>query len=272
MATTDLIAFFGGAVAGGLGALVGIGGGVLLVPLLHGFMGLPFREATAISLVGVLGTSSSAVMSPPGRRLLNPRLAVLLLLFSVTGAMVGADSFTRFSDRTYELIFGATAAVIAAMMLIRLNQRNIQPPHIDPGVLGGRFMDDDTGQEVAYRVKRVPLALVVSFLAGVLASYIGIGGGILIVPVLNAACGVPLRAAAATSVLMIGVTAIPGVAAHWASGFLNDFRLPAIATLGVLIGFQGGLALSPRAPVGLLKLVMAVILTAVGIQYLFFQS
>src|SRR5688572_14526916 len=98
----ELLAFIGGTIAGFLGALVGIGGGVLLVPLLNGLMGLPFREATGVSLVSVLGTASSAVMAPAGRRLLNARLAILLLLFSVTGATVGAKYLTVFPEDTYK--------------------------------------------------------------------------------------------------------------------------------------------------------------------------
>jgi uncharacterized membrane protein YfcA len=70
---------------------------------------------------------------------------------------------------------------------------------------------------------------------------------------------------------MIGVTAVPGVAAHWAGGFLADFRLPALTTIGAMAGFQFGLAISPRAPVWALKMVMAVILTVVAIQYLMFR-
>lgn len=272
MAAIELLALVAGVAAGCLGALLGIGGGVLLVPLLNGVMGLSFRDATAVSLVGVLGTSASAVTVPAGRRLINARLAILLLLFSVTGATLGGKALTAFSELTYQRLFGLTAGVIATMMLIRLNKRNVRPvASVDTGILGGRVFDDDLGTEVVYRVRRLPFALGVSFVAGVLASFIGIGGGILIVPALNAMCGVPLRVAAATSVLMIGVTAVPGVVAHWAAGFLGDFHLAGLTTIGVLVGFQIGTAGSPRAPVWWLKLVMAVILVAVAFQYVFLR-
>lgn len=269
MSSIELLALAAGVVAGCLGALLGIGGGVLLVPLLNGLMGLSFREATAVSLVGVLGTSASAVTVPAGRKLINARLAILLLLSSVTGATLGGKALTAFSDLTYQRLFGITAGAIAAMMLVRLNKRNVRPvASLDTGILGGGVYDDDLGTEVVYRVRRLPLALGVSFVAGVLASFIGIGGGILIVPALNAMCGVPLRVAAATSVLMIGVTAVPGVAAHWSGGFLGDFHLAGLTTTGALIGFQVGTAASPRAPVWWLKVIMAVILVAVAFQYL----
>ena len=256
-----------GAIAGCLGALVGIGGGVFLVPVLNVFVGLPFNQATAASLVGVLATSGSGGLSP-GPRLYNARLAILLLLFSVAGSTIGARTLNLFSDDTLKLIFGGTAAAIAALMLVRLNTRNVMPVGVDTGVLGGHFHDHDTNGDVAYRVKRVPVAAAVSFAAGVLTSLIGIGGGILIVPMLNTLCGVPLRVAAATSVLMIGVTAVPSLAARWAGGDLTDFHVAAVTAVGVLLGFQLGRALSPLAPVRWLKMVMAVLVALVAAQYL----
>ena len=263
----------GGVVAGFLGAVIGIGGGVLLIPLLNGFLGLPFATARGVSLIGVLGTSGSGVMAPAGRRLVNHRLAVFLLLFSVSGASLGARFQTVFSDRTYELIFGLAMGAIAALMLLRLNNRNILPPNTtDLGMLGARFHDDETDTDMSYRVKRLPVAAAAAFLAGVLASLIGIGGGIVIVPTLNSLCGVPMRVAAATSVLMIGVTAIPGTAASWDGGFLGDYHLAGMACLGALMGFQVGLRVSPVAPVKWLKVGMSMLLTLVAIQYLFLKS
>ena len=272
MITPEIFALLAGALAGCLGALVGVGGGIVLVPLLNVVMGLSFREATAVSLVGVLATSSSAPMGPSTRRLINPRLATVLLFFSVSGASLGAKVLNVFAEDTYTLIFGITAAVIAALMFSRLNRRNVMPVgHVDTGVLGGVFHDDDTGKDVAYRVKRLPVALVISFAAGVLASFIGVGGGIIIVPVLNTLCGVPMRVAAATSVLMVGVTAVPAVVVHWAGGYLGDLHLAGATAVGVLGGFQFGLWLSPRAPVRWLKTGMALLLVAVAVQYLWFR-
>ena len=272
MPSLDVLALVGGVAAGFLGALFGIGGGVFLVPLLNGLLGLPFQEARGISLVGVLGTSASAAMAPPGRRLVNPRLAIFLLLFSVSGAVVGALYAASFSERVYEVLFGASMALVCVLMLVRRNVRNVLPADTsDLGVFGGRIHDDDSGREVAYRLKRLPVASGVAFLAGALASLVGIGGGIVIVPALNSLCGVPIRVAAATSVLMIGVTAVPGVIASWQDGFLADYHLAALTCLGALAGFQVGLRLSPMLPVRRLKLFMSGLLALVAIQYLFLR-
>ena len=121
-------------------------------------------------------------------------------------------------------------------MLARVNRRNvINDPHADPGRLGDRFHDVDSGHVVTYRIKRLPLALSASFIAGNLSSLLGIGGGVIKVPVLNAWCGMPLRAAAATSAMMIGVTATSGAIIYYGHGNLQPLAA-APAVLGVQFG------------------------------------
>jgi uncharacterized membrane protein YfcA len=260
-----------GVLAGGLGALLGIGGGVVLVPLVHAVLGRSFREAAAVSLVAVLATSASVAASTEIRRLLNVRLAIVMLIFSVSGATFGASVLHLLSEQTYERIFGLTAAVIAVGMLQRLDKRNVRTAGdvVDPGVLGGHFYDEDTRTDVVYHPRRIPLAMSAAFGAGTLSSLLGIGGGILVVPSLNSWCGVPMRVAATTSAFMIGITAIPGAIAHYHLGYMNDFRLPAAAALGVLIGYRLGVGLGQRTPVRGLKLLMAGLLSVVALRYLF---
>jgi uncharacterized protein len=259
-----------GVLAGGLGALLGIGGGVVLVPLVHAVLGRSFREAAAVSLVAVLSTSASVAAATETRRLLNVRLALILLIFSVSGATFGANVLHLLSEQTYEKIFGITAAVIAVGMLQRLDKRNVRSGAavVDPGVLGGHFYDEDTRTEVYYHPRRIPLAMAAAFGAGTLSSLLGIGGGILVVPSLNSWCAVPMRVAAATSAFMIGITAIPGAIAHYHLGYLTDFRLAAAAAIGVLIGYRLGISLGQRTPVRGLKILMAVMLAVVALKYL----
>ena len=117
-------------------------------------------------------------------------------------------------------LFALVTAVISGMMLTRLDRRNMLDARVDPGRLGGRYFDDESGREVVYRVKRLPIGMSVSWLAGYVSGALGIGGGILKVPTLNLWCGVPLRAAAATSGLMIGVTAVASIPIHYANGYI----------------------------------------------------
>src|SRR4029453_4640285 len=120
---------------------------------------------------------------------------------------------------TLQRLFGVVAMIVAIIMLTRLKRRNvILDPTGDPGLLGGRYYEEESGGTVTYRVKRLPVAIVASFVAGNVWSLRGIGGGIVKVPVLIAWCGVPLRAAAAPSAFMIGVTATAGAMIYLGRG------------------------------------------------------
>jgi uncharacterized membrane protein YfcA len=257
-----------GAVAGCLGALLGLGGGVFLVPFLNAWLGLDFKTAAAISLVTVIATSSAVSAATTGRNLINLRLGMLLEVASAAGGVATGVTIAHLSDVTLERGFAVIAALIAVLMLTRLERRNvISDTTVDPGPLGGRFHDGESGGEVVYKVHRLPVALGVSFVAGNVSAAFGIGGGILKVPVLTAWCGVPMRVAAATSSLMIGVTAVASVPIQYANGYVNP-PLAAAAVLGVLIGSRGGLWFGARARAKWLKLMMAIVLVLVSMIYL----
>jgi uncharacterized protein len=256
-----------GVVAGMLGALLGLGGGVFLVPFLNIVLGLPFKVAGAISLVTVIATSSAVSARTTGRHLINLRLGMILEMASAAGGLVAALTLHLFSERLLYALFAFVTAAIAAIMLTRLDRRNVLDATTDPGRLGGRYHDDESGREVVYRVKRLPVGLSVSWLAGYISGAFGIGGGILKVPVLNVWCGVPLRAAAATSGLMIGVTAVASVPIHYANGYVLP-GYAASAVLGVLLGSQAGFWCGERTPTRWLKLLMAAVLLTVSIIYL----
>jgi uncharacterized membrane protein YfcA len=256
-----------GAVAGGLGALLGIGGGVFLVPFLNAWFGIDFKTAAAISLVTVIATSSAVSAGTTGRHLINLRLGMLLEVASAAGGVAAGLTIAHLSDITLELGFAIATALIGLLMLTRLEQRNvIDDPAADPGPLGGRFHDEESGGEVVYQIRRLPVALGVSFLAGNVSAAFGIGGGILKVPVLNAWCGMPIRAAAATSSLMIGVTAVASVPIQYAHGYVKP-PLAAAAVLGVLVGSRAGLWFGGRARAKWLKILMAAVLMLVSLIY-----
>jgi uncharacterized membrane protein YfcA len=256
-----------GAVAGCFGALLGIGGGIFLVPFLNLVMGLSTTNAFGISLITVIATSSVVSASSGRLQVANLRLGMVLEIFTTIGGVLGGYLVYRIGESTRQLVFGWTMAAIAVVMLTRLKRRNvIRDPSIDVGVLGGRYHEDESGGEVAYRVTRVPLAFLISTAAGVLATLAGIGGGVLKVPALNAWCGVPMRAAAATSALMIGVTAMVGAIIYFAHGDIKP-DLAAAAVLGVLAGSKAGFRIAARSRAMHLKGLMAFVLAAVAILY-----
>jgi uncharacterized membrane protein YfcA len=260
-----LIIFAAGTAAGALGALLGIGGGVFLVPLLNLALGFPIAVAAAISLATVIATSSTVTAGKAGKQLINFRLGMVLEVATAAGSVLGGFTAQLVSQPTLQQLFGVITGAVALLTVARANKRNIiLDPATDPGALGGRFHDEETGATVSYRIKRLPLALVVSFIAGNVSSLLGIGGGVIKVPVLNGWCGMPLRAAAATSAFMIGVTATGGVIVYYVSGQLLP-GAAAAAILGVQLGSFAGLHLSPRLPIKALKLLLASVLGIVAV-------
>jgi uncharacterized protein len=253
----------GGALAGGLGAILGIGGGVFLVPFLTLALGVPIKQALAASLVTVIATST-AVSAGSNRHLINERLGLVLEVATVAGSLVGGITAAALSPSTLHAIFAFSTFSIALVMLTRLDTRNvIFDQSVDPGILGGRFFDEETARDVVYQVKRVPLALVGSFAAGNLSTLLGIGGGIMKVPLLNAFCGVPIRPAAATSAFMIGVTATSGAVIYHGRGDLVPI-MAAAAVLGVRIGSGAGMRLGAGVGARRTKQLMACVLVVVS--------
>src|SRR5574338_645522 len=256
-----------GATAGCFGALLGIGGGVFLVPFLNLVLGYSFKQAVATSLVTVIATSSAVSARTAGKQLINLRLGMLLEVATAAGGLAGGLIVVLMSDRTLQLMFAVVTGVIAIGTVGRRHKRNVSlHPDPDPGRLGGQYHEEESGGMVTYRVRRLPVALAVSFVAGNISSFLGIGGGILKVPALNAWCGVPLRAAAATSALMIGVTAVSAVPVYYAGGLILE-NVAAATVLGVLAGSGAGFWIASHAKVKWLKLLLAAVLLGVSLSY-----
>ena len=267
-ASLALIIFVAGAIAGSLGALLGLGGGIFLVPFLNLGLSFPITTAAAISLTTVIATSSSVSAGRAGKQLINMRLGMLLEVATAAGSLLGGVTAQLLAQSTLQKLFGVTTVIVAVIMLSRLQRRNvILDPSADPGLLGGRFYEEESAATVTYRVRRLPVAIVASFIAGNLSSLLGIGGGFIKVPVLNAWCGVPIRAAAATSAFMIGVTATAGAVIYYGRGQLIP-ALAAAAVLGVQLGSWGGMRFGQRASARWLKLLMAVLLLMIAVMML----
>jgi uncharacterized membrane protein YfcA len=259
-----LLIFAAGAAAGGLGALLGIGGGVFLVPFLNLALDFPFTVAAAISLTTVIATSSTVSAGRTGQQLINLRLGMVLEVATAAGSLLGGVTAQMVAQSTLQRLFGLVTSIVSIMMLSRLNRRNvILDPSVDAGSLGGRYYEEESGCMVTYRVKRLPVALAASFIAGNVSSFLGIGGGVIKVPVLNAWCGVPLRAAAATSAFMIGVTATAGAVIYYGHGQLIP-ALAAAAVLGVQLGSWSAMRLGARTSAKWLKLMLAIVLFVVS--------
>jgi uncharacterized protein len=258
-----------GAAAGGLGSMLGLGGGVFLVPFLNAALGFPLNIASGVGLMTVVATSSVVARGTSRSGVVNIRLGMALQIAAAAGGYFGGTFARRIPEHLLQLVFSGVTGAIAAIMLSRLERRNvILDRSIDPGPFGGRFFEEESGQEVVYRTRRLPTAFGVSLLAGSISGLLGLGGGILQVPALNAWCGVPMRAAAATSAIMIGITAAASAPLYLVRGDIIP-PLAAAAVLGTFMGSRVGLWFGGRTRAKWLKVLMAGVLAFVSISYLF---
>lgn len=252
-----------GVVAGVMGGMLGLGGGVFLVPVLVQALGVPMPQAVAVSLTTVVATSNAVSGSMAGRQYINLRLGFLLELLTAAGGLLGSLVAVSVAPRALMITFGVVMVLMSVLTFVRRAHRNNLPESADPGEWGGRFIDEVSGEAVVYRVTRMPLALVTSFVAGVLSTLLGLGGGVVKVPVLNAWCGVPMRVVSATSAFMIGVTATSGALVYFGRGLLLPV-LAASAVLGVRVGSTVGLRLGRTLSPARLKTILAVVLLGVA--------
>lgn len=251
-----------GAATGLLGALLGLGGGVLLVPLLTIGLGVPIRAAIAASLLSVIASASASATVNLSRGLVNLRLGLVLEVATAVGGLSGGLLSQVLSTRQLFVLFAVTMSIMGLIVLARSKRRNVLPDTgAEPGALGGRIQEGETSY--IYRLKRLPLALAASLGAGAISGLLGLGGGIIKVPVLATFCGIPIKVAAATSTFMIGVTAAASAFIYYSRGDV-DLHLAAAVCLGSLPASLLGAQLSTRVEARALKVLMALLLLAVG--------
>jgi len=247
--------------------MLGLGGGVFLVPFLNVVLGFPLNVASGVGLMTVVATSSVVARGTSRSGIVNLRLGMVLQVAAATGGYVGGTIVQRIPEHTLQLMFAVVTLGIALIMLARLERRNvILDRAASTGRFGGRYYEEESGQQVLYRTRRMPAALGVSLVAGSISGLLGIGGGILQVPALNAWCGVPMRAAAATSAVMIGITAAASAPLYYGRGDIIP-PLAAAAVLGTFAGSRAGMWVAARLPAKGLKLLMAGVLMFVSATY-----
>lgn len=263
-----LILSFGSGVAG---ALLGLGGGVFLVPLLVFLLGVPIHLASGASIVAVVATSSAAAATYVKEEMTNMRLGMFLELATTLGAVSGAFLTSLVSEGVLQFVFGISLLYAAAMMY--LQQRRVKRSWAQGSndrlaellALGGRYFDAARGDEITYGVDRTPLTFGASYLAGVVSGLLGIGGGGVKVPAMNVLGGVPMKAAVATSNFMIGVTAAASALVYIRKQYVDAF-FTAPVVLGTLIGASVGAQLTNRVKGDVLKQLFIVVLTLLAVK------
>jgi uncharacterized membrane protein YfcA len=260
-----LFLLVGGFIAGTFGALLGLGGGVLLIPFLVMVLGVPMHQAIATSIIAVIATSSAGAAMNLERRVVNMRLGMLLEIATVIGAILGGVTANYLSAGILTKLFSGLLFVVALVMVWRTQHNNAQETIDTNGVLSGIFIDHASGEAVTYTVKKVPAVLCISLVAGNVSGLLGVGGGIFKVPAMHMISGIPIKAATATSNFMIGVTAAASAFIYFAHGHINPF-VASTAALGVLAGSMTGVRISRKIHSIVLTWIFAVALLGISLQ------
>ncbi len=257
--------------AGLIGSLVGLGGGIFVVPLLTIGFGLPIRLAIGASIVSVIATSSGAAAAYVRDRLTNLRIGMFLEVATTLGALAGALLAAVAPTGLLYVVFGIVLLVSVVPLVLKLGEE--LPEHVQSDALArrlrleGSYPDRLLGTEVAYRVTHVPLGFALMCGAGLLSGLLGIGSGAFKVLAMDNAMKLPMKVSTTTSNFMIGVTAAASAGIYFERGDMDPLVAAPVA-LGVLAGATVGAKLLGRlSNVTILKIFVPILLL-VGIRML----
>ena len=255
--------------AGLLGSLTGLGGGVVLVPLLTIFFHVDIRYAIGASLVSVIATSSGAAASYVKEGFSNIRIGMFLEIATTFGALLGAFLATRIPTSVLAIIFGAV--LLYSAFLSRktrtLAQRTLpRDPLASRLRLNGSF--PDIGGKRSYNVQNVHTGFSLMFGAGALSGMLGIGSGAVKVLAMDQAMQIPFKVSTTTSNFMIGVTAAASAGVYLSRGYV-DPGLSMPVMLGVLVGSLLGSRILVKAETKSLRLVFSLVILVLGLQMLY---
>lgn len=274
--------------AGSIGALLGLGGGIIIVPILTLFLHLPFQLAVGASIVSVIATSSGAAATYVKDHLSNLRVGMFLEIATTTGAISGAILATVLRGSVLYVIFSLVLfyslwpmgrKIFAEMRQIPLRGVTADPAlAIVEGVqtpdplatklrLDSSYHDKAIHRTVEYHLHHVPLGLSMMYIAGMSSGLLGIGSGAFKVLAMDNAMGMPMKASSATSNFMIGVTAAASAGIYFLRGDISPLVAAPVA-LGVLAGSVLGTRLLTHMAGEKVRLIFAIVLTIIALQML----
>jgi uncharacterized membrane protein YfcA len=267
---TFTLAIFGTSIlAGLLGALTGLGGGVVVVPVLALLFHVDLRYAIGASLVSVIATSSGAAAAYVREGFSNIRIGMFLEIATTLGALVGAYLTAMISTKAIGIVFGIVL-LYSAIASFRGKHEDATPEHTgglaDRLRLEGEYPTDSGLQP--YVARHVPAGFGIMFLAGGLSGLLGIGSGAVKVLAMDQAMRLPFKVSTTTSNFMIGVTAAASAGIYISRGYI----MPSLAMpvmLGVLGGSLVGSRILVRARVSTLRMIFAVVIVVLGVEMIY---
>lgn len=265
MPMTSLVLLPISVIAGFVGSILGLGGGIIVVPVLTLFFGIDIRYAVAASLVSIIATSSGAAASFLKDHLTNLRLAILLEIGTVFGAMTGFLLSTSMKSTTLYLWFGGFLLFSAFMMFRQKKDPRAETNHPWSNKLGLDSKFPESGEWVHYKVANVPFGLISMYVAGVFSALLGIGSGIFKIMAMDGAMKLPMKVSSATSNFMIGVTASASAGAYLIRGDIKP-EIASPVALGIIVGAYIGARVMPKLNAALIRKVFIVFMIIIAIQ------
>lgn len=267
--TFTLLIWVGSLLGGYLGSLVGLGGGVVVVPLLTLIFHVDIHYAIGAALVSVIATSSGAAAAYVREGYSNVRVGMFLEMATTTGALVGAALVLYLHATLISIIFGVVLLYSAYTSMRPIPE---VPRDVPPDKLATWLRMDSTYPEgdrlEKYHVRNVPGGFGIMFLAGILSGLLGIGSGAVKVLAMDKAMKLPFKVSTTTSNFMIGVTAAAGAGIYLSRGYI-DPGLAMPVMLGVLAGSFAGARTLAKAKVNVLRLVFAVVIGAMAVEMIY---
>jgi uncharacterized membrane protein YfcA len=255
-------------VAGFVGAMSGMGGGVILIPALTLF-GMDIKHAIAISIISVIATSSGSASAYVRDRITNLKVGMFLEMFTIVGALVGAAITVVSSRGPLFIIFGLVLLGSWLTLLLQRNEKWTPIKHQDKFSnwleLEGEYYDHASQETIAYRGGRAYFGGPLMFGAGFIAGLLGIGAGALKVLIHDLVMGLPPKVSTTTSNLIIGVTALAGTSVYLAAGMI-DPALAAPVIIGIVCGAFIGTRVLVRLTNQAVRMFFLIILVILGIE------
>lgn len=264
-----VLIFLAAIVAGLLGSLVGLGGGVLIVPLLTLVFGFPIYFAIGASIISVIATSSGAAAAYVKDHMTNLRVGMFLELGTTLGAISGAFLAGYLAPNLLSIIFGIILLTSAAPLVFKIGEELPQGVKNDRWAnrfsLSGAYPDHHLHRTVPYQVTRTPLGLAMMYVAGLISGLLGIGSGTFKVLALDVAMRLPMKVSTTTSNFMIGVTAAASAGIYFSRGDIPPLIAAPVA-LGILIGALLGARLLAHLSNRILRIIFLAVITVAAVE------
>jgi len=252
------------AFAGIIGSIFGLGGGIIIIPLLTLILGFDMKDAIGASLIGVIASSTGAAGRYVSEGLVNIRLGMLMEPATTVGSIVGA-LLAVYLDQTILAIAFSAVLIYSSYYMMKRPEVTIHSKRGDLcRRLDSSYLDPQTGEWVEYEVHNLPRGLIASFGAGNMSGMLGVGGGIVKVPAMNVWMGIPMKVSTSTSNFMIGVTAVAGALVLYVNGLIPPI-LAATVALGVFAGASLGPKIVKRTAGRALRRYFAIVLIIMAI-------